>query len=200
MFGLIFAMFYALEETERMNILIISGQDMILHAYKMYGRTVLGRVNFIIEADIDRKNLSIDAVLIDARQKIKPNLKNVFQKYAQYPIFLIAGKRKRKQLSTLSNISGIFRYNLSIRKIVKSIEIILGLSNSEQDQEILKLNINVKERLILECLAQGDSNKEIARDFGLSLSTVKYYIRTLYMKLNVNNRAQAALIAREIIV
>ncbi len=48
-----------------------------------------------------------------------------------------------------------------------------------------------RERRILNRLAAGDSNKMIANDMGLSESSVKQLVRTIFRKLSVKNRAQA---------
>ncbi len=50
---------------------------------------------------------------------------------------------------------------------------------------------------VLQGLTEGKSNKEIARDLNLSEPTIKLHVRTLYRKIGVSNRTQAALIARE---
>lgn len=48
-----------------------------------------------------------------------------------------------------------------------------------------------RERRILNGLVAGDSNKVIANDMGLSESSVKQLVRTIFRKLSVKNRAQA---------
>jgi two-component system nitrate/nitrite response regulator NarL len=53
-----------------------------------------------------------------------------------------------------------------------------------------------RERQILERVAEGDSNKEIAAQFGLSEKTVKHHITNILQKLQVRNRVEAALLAR----
>jgi DNA-binding NarL/FixJ family response regulator len=45
---------------------------------------------------------------------------------------------------------------------------------------------------ILELIAQGRGNEEIAMHLDLSLNTVKFHVRTLYARLGVRNRVQAA--------
>ncbi|MBN7784280.1 response regulator transcription factor [Ponticoccus gilvus] len=54
-----------------------------------------------------------------------------------------------------------------------------------------------RELQVLEGLSEGKSNKEIARDLDLTEPTIKLHMKTLYRKLEVNNRTQAAIIARE---
>jgi DNA-binding NarL/FixJ family response regulator len=53
-----------------------------------------------------------------------------------------------------------------------------------------------RERQILERVAEGDSNKEIAAQFGLSEKTVKHHMTNILQKLQVRNRVEAALLAR----
>ncbi len=61
----------------------------------------------------------------------------------------------------------------------------LGLSTSltQREQEVLAL------------MALGSSNREIAHELYLSVDTVKTHVRTLFQKLGVSNRTQAALAA-----
>lgn len=54
-----------------------------------------------------------------------------------------------------------------------------------------------RERAILDLVAQGKTNKEIAAELYLSEKTVKHYMTNVLQKLQVRNRVEAALIARE---
>ncbi len=54
-----------------------------------------------------------------------------------------------------------------------------------------------RERSILDLVAQGKTNKEIATELYLSEKTVKHYMTNVLQKLQVRNRVEAALIARE---
>ena len=44
---------------------------------------------------------------------------------------------------------------------------------------------------MLDALASGESNKEIARRFGISPNTVKTHLARVYEKLEVQRRVQA---------
>ncbi len=48
-----------------------------------------------------------------------------------------------------------------------------------------------RELEVLSELAAGRTNKQIARDLGVSLNTVKFHVRNLFQKLDVNSRGQA---------
>jgi DNA-binding NarL/FixJ family response regulator len=49
-----------------------------------------------------------------------------------------------------------------------------------------------REREILEALSQGLQNKEIASEYGVSITTVRTHLRKIYEKLHVQNRTEAA--------
>ena len=54
-----------------------------------------------------------------------------------------------------------------------------------------------REEDILECVAVGQTNKEIAIRLKISEKTVKHYMTTIMHKLQVRNRVEAALKARQ---
>lgn len=51
--------------------------------------------------------------------------------------------------------------------------------------------LTVRERELLAALAAGWTNLQIASRIGISRNTVKYHLKNLYDKLDVNNRAMA---------
>lgn len=52
-------------------------------------------------------------------------------------------------------------------------------------------NLTSKELALLEMLSQGKSNKEIAIDLSLALSTIEFYITRIFRKMNVQTRVEA---------
>jgi DNA-binding NarL/FixJ family response regulator len=52
---------------------------------------------------------------------------------------------------------------------------------------------------ILELLAEGFPNKEIARKLGIASSTVKNQLTAIFERLGVSNRTQAAIVARALV-
>ena len=55
------------------------------------------------------------------------------------------------------------------------------------------VHISKRETEVLDLLAEGLGNKEIAARLGLSPETVHGYLKTIYDKLDVHSRTQAAI-------
>lgn len=56
--------------------------------------------------------------------------------------------------------------------------------------------LSERERAVLEGIANGETNREIADRLHLSEKTVKYYVTNVLVKLHVRNRVEAALLAQ----
>ena len=52
-----------------------------------------------------------------------------------------------------------------------------------------------QDRRIIQLVAEGEPNKDIADDLGLSLPTVKAHLTRIFKSLNIENRAQLAALA-----
>jgi len=61
-------------------------------------------------------------------------------------------------------------------------------------QEVL---LSDKEQEILQLVAQGCTNKAIASAIGVTQRTVENYLSKLFVKLNVESRAEAVIVAKE---
>lgn len=59
------------------------------------------------------------------------------------------------------------------------------------------VELTIREKEVLTCLARGRSNKEIGVDLGLTEGTVKGYVSAILLKLGLADRTQAALLAAE---
>ncbi|MBO0799520.1 MAG: response regulator transcription factor, partial [Blastocatellia bacterium] len=66
------------------------------------------------------------------------------------------------------------------------------------EQELQRLGISKREYEVLELMAQGLSNQEIADKLFVSLNTVKTHSSNLFMKLDARRRTQAIHRAKEL--
>lgn len=113
------------------------------------------------------------------------------------------------QLSKYSIISG----DLTIEFVVACIAIVffivgiyinkkslqnLNENSTEIDsKKIEELGISSREYEVLELIAKGHSNKEIANSLFLSESTIKTHVSNLLVKLDAKRRTQAIEIAKK---
>jgi DNA-binding NarL/FixJ family response regulator len=68
------------------------------------------------------------------------------------------------------------------------------LTSVSESSEVL--NLTNRQLDVLRLLAKGQSNKVIARDLGLSVSTVKVHLNTVFRALGASNRVEAVVRAR----
>jgi LuxR family maltose regulon positive regulatory protein len=62
-------------------------------------------------------------------------------------------------------------------------------SHAQRDAE--REALSARESEILGLIAQGQSNKEIARSLGIAPETVKSHVKSIFVKLEVDKRAHA---------
>lgn len=65
------------------------------------------------------------------------------------------------------------------------------------EEKIKQLGISKREHEVLELIAKGLSNQEIADQLFVSLNTVKTHLSNLFLKLDVKRRTQAIQRAKE---
>ena len=104
-------------------------------------------------------------------------------------VVLAAPEEGAKGLASLA--PSVWRYigDASAEQLVKSIQ---AVGRGEAATGNAGPGLSHREREILELLASGTSNKDIAHSLFLSENTVKTHIRSILEKLHVRNRTQAA--------
>ena len=71
-------------------------------------------------------------------------------------------------------------------------------STNYNTENTLRKNLTNRQSQVLDLIAQGKSNKQIAYDMGVSEATVKLHINALLRSLKVNNRTQAVITAQKL--
>lgn len=97
-----------------------------------------------------------------------------------------------QELSSYSLQKERYRLKLSIGLNILFLTVLIFLivtfyvKNRKTQKEILSR----QEHKIRQCIIDGKSNKEIAEELYISLSTVKTHITNIYKKLNISNRTE----------
>ena len=70
---------------------------------------------------------------------------------------------------------------------------LLRIVRSRQDESMVGVTLNARERQILQLICSGCTNTEISDHLVLSKGTIKKNIQSLFSKLGVQNRTEAAM-------
>lgn len=129
------------------------------------------------------------------------------EKHQQFPDskgIIVANEYNRSWLNDMMayNVQAIIARDASIEVFVQTIKSVMrglmclpGDWCMEYEQEKRGLdNLSQRQREILTLLANGESNKEISRTLNISAGTVKAHLESLYRRLDVKNRTQAAML------
>ncbi|EAA9735602.1 response regulator transcription factor [Salmonella enterica] len=87
---------------------------------------------------------------------------------------------------------------LALNAVVRGMMFLPGdwLNSTELESRDIKA-LSARQREILQMLAAGESNKQIGRALNISTGTVKAHLESLYRRLDVKNRTQAAMMLNE---
>jgi DNA-binding NarL/FixJ family response regulator len=78
-----------------------------------------------------------------------------------------------------------------LARAIRMVGLGLKLSPPEADESAAESQLTPRERKVLELIARGRTNGQIAADLCLSLHTVKQHASAIFRKLDVHNRAEA---------
>jgi two-component system response regulator DesR len=88
--------------------------------------------------------------------------------------------------------SGFAYEDWPARKIASAVRAVgMGQTVFERHEQVGALGLTERERAVLELMAVGSTNPEIAAELHLSKHTIKEHTSAVYRKLGVRNRTQA---------
>lgn len=201
------------------HTVVRKGLQSLLSSEK-YGIEVVGEAGDGNQAVERALELQPDVILMDLQMPHKSGLEAILEIKQQIPrcrILVLSsfGEDQRVLTAIRSGALGYLLKDSSPDELVSAIHTVaLGhltvpqeLSGSlmgiQQDKdtspkESPASNLTSRELDVLRYLADGASNKEIANQLSLSLTTVRTHVSNILRKLNLENRTQAALYAREL--
>jgi len=185
---------YALEETS------LKKQSSIQYLYelKSYANSkgIHPLVTLILLSGVDETILKQDiAEEPDFYSTLQEDLKAYYGDalYATQFEELLTDVSKKETLHELKNAKYLVYALLVICLMLLAVIVFLGYklkrAKSRGDQQT-GFNLTNQEERVAELIVQEKSNKEIAAELFISLSTVKTHIRNLYAKLEVSNRQE----------
>ena len=200
-----------------MKVLIADDHELVLDTLVAFIQAA-GGIEVVTAPDFDTAAARIkaegpfDLVLLDLNMPGMNGLKGLEAAIAMdgvEQVALLTGDASRALAEQALELgaAGFVPKTLSAKSLVNAIRFMAmgeqylpaGFMTAEEPQSKhpLAQKLTDRERQVLKGLTEGKANKETARDLDLSEPTIKLHVKTLYRKVGVSNRTQAALIARE---
>lgn len=172
--------------------------------------------NFSQAVKIIYEENRIDLILLNLDMpdvKWEEGIKFLQQKAADIKIIIISSCEDIRKINKVLDL-GIKAYipkHFEIKNIKEAVKTVLNGGTyipsvltkpenkaSELPSYKVKIkNLTHRQSQVLDLIAEGKSNKQIAYEMGVSEATVKLHINALLRSLNVNNRTQAVITAQK---
>ena len=189
---------------DRVSVAVINDYDLVVREVETMLAPFDDRVR-VVGHDIDR-DTSADVALFDTfagRRRTLVRAAETVLAGAVEHVVLYTGDASPDFVRAArdAGASGVLLKTRSGELLVESLERIasgekIGLDPSDGIGPANRyVELSDRESEVLALIALGLTNGEIAEELYLSVETVKTYVKRLYAKLGVHNRAQAALAA-----
>ena len=174
-------------------------------------------IETVAESCLSREILSqfarvdLDVMLIDLEQNKQTWLDDLFQFRKLKPnvktIIFTANNDKKLILEAVEmGIQGYLLKQAESEEIINAIHVVhkggtslapcvstILLEHLQQKQLQLQANLSKREQEVLDLIALGKTNNDIANKLFISIRTVKFHVSSILEKLHVRNRTEAAL-------
>lgn len=157
-----------------------------------------------------------DVLILDVEMPDMPwleSLKQIRQTAPKMKIIVVSASEDNRTVRSIlaTGVKGYIPKRSEIKVLNNALKLVIeggsyvppNLLDGASQNTLSGRSIGVKtltnrQSQVLDLIAQGKSNKQIAYDMGVSESTVKLHINALLRSLHVNNRTQAVITAQKI--
>jgi len=208
--------------SEKIRILVVDDHTVVrrglcaLLSAERYGIEVVGEAGDGQDAIEKSKSLNPDVILLDLAMPGMGGLEAIPAILRENPdrrILILTSFAEDSQVvqAICSGALGYLRKDSSPDELVSSIhnvalnrmslppDLVRKVISKEQPvaEDRTANELTAREQDVLRCVAQGSSNKQIASELSVSPTTVRTHVSNLLRKLNLENRTQLALYARQ---
>jgi len=181
---------------------------------KSAGFQVVGDASNVQDALSQIEELKPDIVIMDAFRGESDNNKDItmiLQKFGKVKIFVLTDSNREHDFlkAIRSGARGYLSKTSEVSQLIEAIRLVAADGAVVYSPKLAKLfdstlqetsridQLSQREKEILNLVARGHSNKEIASQCYVSEATVKAHLRRIAEKMNVKNRAEAVATAIE---
>jgi NarL family two-component system response regulator LiaR len=182
-----------------------------------YGIEVIGEAKNGVEAVQKAEELNPDVILMDLVMPIKTGIEAIKEIKKTQPdarILVLTSFADDENVTgaieagaygfllkdtspdeLVQTVHSVFKDKLTIPH--EFTQILLSKKNLEEEKDSTGKILTPREIDVLKCVAQGMSNKQIAQTLFISTTTVRSHVSSMIRKLNLENRTQLALYAKD---
>lgn len=192
-----------------MNILMIDESPIYIHGMKNELKRVMPECTFSAtnsyeDAKEVLKSTPVSIVLLDGDMDYSGFSDELELEWPTVPVVIMFRKTCERNFNLYQhhNIRGVVTKSLSAEKIMQVINVVLSGVICIPEQVIMQrgsstvnspvLMLSQRQKEVLSLLANGGTNKQIGRELNISAGTVKVHLESIFHRLQVNNRTQAA--------
>lgn len=194
-----------------MNILMIDELPIFIHGMKtelervMPECTVFAANNFE-DAHAILTSMPVSIILLDGEMNCRDFITNLMTNWPELPIVVMLRKTTDKIFNFYirQSIKGIFTKDLPAEKISQILCMVSSGVVCFPEQAVVQreqptgglpiYSLSRRQKEVLKLLANGGTNKQISRQLNISAGTVKVHLESIFHRLQVNNRTQAAIL------
>lgn len=193
-----------------MKIMIVDDHILFRDGLK-YVLDALGDDISILEAGTSdasipllKANPDIDLLLVDLNMPGEGGLavlKECRINYSMIPVVIVSGSKHKQDIQQAMDMGamGFIPKDINSRLMINILQLVLsgGLYFPQIISSDDKALFTPRQREVLEFIVEGYSNKVIAAKMGISEATIKMHVTAIFKILEVTNRTQAAMTAKE---
>lgn len=167
--------------------------------------TVFAASNFE-DAHAILTSMPVSIILLDGEMKCRDFITNLMTNWPELPIVVMLRKTTDKIFNFYirQSIKGIFTKDLPAEKISQILCMVSSGVVCFPEQAVVQreqptgglpiYSLSRRQKEVLKLLANGGTNKQISRQLNISAGTVKVHLESIFHRLQVNNRTQAAML------
>jgi two-component system response regulator DesR len=198
----------AAEEQQRLRVLVVDDQEVVHWGFKMLlarrtwveGYSAVCSLGEALEmAERDRPDVALVGAVVglDSGTEVTRQLRHVSP--STNVLLMATGGRVSARSARAAGAYGYVPKHWPAQDIANAARMVgLGMTVFAPETEDESAMLSERERQVLEMIAAGSTNREIAERLFLSPHTVKDHTSALYRKVGARNRAQAILRAQRL--
>jgi DNA-binding NarL/FixJ family response regulator len=192
-----------------MNILLIDELPIYIKGMNVELKRVMPDCHIIstsslVEAEKILLSSPVSVILLDGELECLDFMQSLASLHSEIPVVVMLRKTRDDGFNEYlrQNVKGILLKEQSVEEMSQVLNMVMSgvvcfpnrvvVSAGKEEQGRKLFLLSRRQQEILKLLANGGTNKQIGRQLNISAGTVKVHLESIFNRLQVHNRTQAA--------